>query len=163
MTGHICTPAERELLALPVRLGRLGLANPCRSATKEYGASIRVTEPLVKQIEAQALELPDDDDIRKLQQHNRRKNDKHLRERLEAVKSTLPDNTKTAADLATEKGASSWLTVIPLKDMNFTLNKREFRDAAHLRYDWHIADTPSTCICGDTFTVDHVMVRKRAA
>lgn len=42
--------------------------------------------------------------------------------------------------------------------MNFTLNKREFRDAVHLRYDWHIQDTPSTCICGDTFTVDHVMV-----
>lgn len=42
--------------------------------------------------------------------------------------------------------------------MNFTLNKREFRDAVHLRYDWHIQDTPSTCICGDTFMVDHVMV-----
>ena len=39
--------------------------------------------------------------------------------------------------------------------MNFTLNKR---DAVHLRYDWHIVDTPSTCICGDTFTVDHAMV-----
>ena len=46
MTGLTCTPAERELLA--VRLGGLGLANPCRNATKEYEASIRVTEPLVK-------------------------------------------------------------------------------------------------------------------
>ena len=36
MTGHICTPAERELLALPVRLGGLSLTNPCRNATKEY-------------------------------------------------------------------------------------------------------------------------------
>lgn len=129
MTGHTCTPAEPELLALPVRLGGLDLANPCRNATKEYEASIRVTEPLVKQIEAQALELPDDDDIQKLQRHNRRENDKLLRERLEEVKSALPDNTKRTADLATEKGASSWLTVIPLKNMNFTLNKREFRDA----------------------------------
>ena len=57
MTGHTCTPAERELLALPVRLGGLGLTNPCRNATKEYKASIRVTQPLVKQIEARALEL----------------------------------------------------------------------------------------------------------
>ena len=135
MTGHTCTPAERELLALPVRLGGLGLTNPCRNATKEYKASIRVTQPLVKQIEAQALELPDDDDIRKMQ----------------------------FAVLATEKGASSWLTVTPLKDMNFSLNKREFRDAVHLRYDWHIADTPSTCICGDAFTVDHAMVCRQGA
>ena len=34
----------------------------------------------------------------------------------------------------------------------------EFRDTVHLRYDWHIADKPSTSICGDAFTVDHVMV-----
>ena len=33
ITGHTCTPAERELLALPVRLGGLGLTNPCRNAT----------------------------------------------------------------------------------------------------------------------------------
>ena len=122
---------------------------------------IRVTQPLVKQIEAQPLELPDDDDVRKMQSYNRRENEKHLRERLEEVKSVLPDNTRRAAVLATEKGASSWLTVIPLKDMNFTLNKREFRDAVHLHYHWHIADMPSTCICGDAFMVDHAMVRRR--
>ena len=73
----------------------------------------------------------------------------------------LPDNTRRAAVLATEKGASSWLTVTPLKDMNFSLNKREFRDAVHLRYDWHIADTPTTCICEDAFTADRAMVFRR--
>ena len=78
-------------------------------------------------MEAQALELPNDDDIQKMHQYNRRENEKHLRERLEEVKSVLPDNTRRAAVLATEKGASSWLTVIPLEDMNFTLNKRDFR------------------------------------
>ena len=66
MTGHTCTPTERELLALPVRLGGLGLTNPCRNAT-EYKAPIRVTRPPVKQIEAQALNFPDDDDIPKMQ------------------------------------------------------------------------------------------------
>ena len=108
MTGHTCTPAERELIALPVRLGELGVANLCRNRTKEYEASIRVKKPLVKQIEAQTHELPDEDVIRILQQCNRRENDKHLRERPEEVKSVLPDNTKRAAGLAAEKGASSW-------------------------------------------------------
>ena len=107
-----------------MRLGGLGLTNPCRNATKEYEASIRVTQPLVKQIEAQALELLDDDDIRKMLQYNRRENEKHLRERLGEIKSVLPDNTRIAAVLTTEKGASSWLTVIPYNDVNFTLNKR---------------------------------------
>ena len=86
LTGHTCTPDEHKLLALPLRLGGLGIENPCPSATKEYEASIRVTAPLVKQIEAQALELPDDDDIRKLQQQNRRETDNLWRSVLVKIK-----------------------------------------------------------------------------
>ena len=37
----------------------------------------------------------------------------------------LPDKTQRAVDLACEKGASNWLMV----NMDFDLNKREFRDA----------------------------------
>ena len=36
-----------------------------------------------------------------------------------------PDKTQRAVDLACEKGTSNWLTVIPLKDMDFDLNKPE--------------------------------------
>lgn len=61
-------------------------------------------------------------------------------------------------ELATEKGASNWLTVIPIMEMNFNLNKREFRDAIKLRYDWEITDLPAMCTCGDLFTVDHAVV-----
>ena len=70
----------------------------------------------------------------------------------------LPDKTQRAVDLACEKGASNRLTVIPLKDMDFDLNKQEFRDAVRLRYDWPIPDNPSVCVCGSVFTVDHAMM-----
>ena len=161
ITGYTCTPAERDLLALPVRMGGLGITNPCHIATSEYEASTAITEPLVEQILAQTHELPDDHAIRTLQQCNRRDKDARLKEDLEEVKNSLPEQTKRAADLAAEKGASSWLTVIPVKDVDFTLNKREFKDAIHLRYDWQISDTPSTCACGDVFDVDHAMVCRR--
>ena len=49
-----------------------------------------------------------------------------LKEELEEVKAMLPDKTQRVVDLACEKGTSNWLTVIPLKDMDFDLNKREF-------------------------------------
>ena len=65
----------------------------------------------------------------------------------------LPDKTQRTVDLACKKGASSWLTVIPVKDMDFDLNEREFRDAVSLRYDWPIHDNPSVCVCGSMFTV----------
>ena len=70
------------------------------------------------------------------------------------MKNTLPEQTKTAANHAAEKGASSCLTVISVKDVTFTLNKGEFKDAIQPRYDWQISDNSSTCTCGDAFSID---------
>ena len=59
--------------------------------------------------------------------------DDDIKEKLEQLKISLPRRTRRAIDLACEKGASSWLTAIPFKDMNFDLSKRDFRDALRLR------------------------------
>ena len=45
------------------------------------------------------------------------------------MKTSLPTRTKRAVELATEKGALKWLTVIPIKDLNLNLNKKDFSDA----------------------------------
>ena len=45
--------------------------------------------------------------------------------------------------------------------MDFDLNKREFRDAVRLRYDWLITDNPSVSVCWSMFTVDHAMICQR--
>ena len=79
----------------------------------------------------------------------------------EVVKSTLSPRSLRAAELASEKGASSWLTVIPIKDQNYDLNKREFKDAIKMRYNWEISNLPKTCMCGDIFYVDHAMICRR--
>jgi len=47
LTDHQVTGDERALLALPVRRGALGLANPAESSPLEYEASITATGPLV--------------------------------------------------------------------------------------------------------------------
>ena len=80
---------------------------------------------------------------------------------VESVKTSLPRKTKRAVDLAVEKGSSNWLTVIPVKDMDFNLNKREFRDAIKLRYDWEITDNPSVYVCRYYFNVDHAIICRR--
>ena len=56
-----------------------------------------------------------------------------------------------------EKGSSSWLTVLPLKEHGFHFHKGEFRDAISLRYGWSLSHTPQQCSCGTTFSVDHAM------
>ena len=50
--------------------------------------------------------------------------------------------------------------MLRLQDLGFDLNKREFRDAVKLRYDWPVEDIPSTCACGEAFTVAHSMICK---
>ena len=97
-------------------------------------------------------------EVQQLVYATRKEKDNGLKEELEEVKARLPDKTQRAVDLACEKGASNWLTVIPLKDMDFDLNKREFRDAVRLRYDWPIPDQPSVCFGGNMSTVDHAMI-----
>ena len=50
------------------------------------------------------------------------------------------------------------IIIIIIIDMNFDLSKREFRGALRLRCDWPIPDSPSVCVCGCCFTVDHAMI-----
>ena len=60
-----------------------------------------------------------------------------------------------------EKGASTWLTVLPLKDLSFTLNKQEFRDSLCLRYGWDIPTMPHFCRCGQRNSIDHTLICKK--
>ena len=161
ITDHHCTKSERDLLALPVRMGGLGLINPRQDAAMQYETSIKTTTPLVEKIIAQAYEIPDDSVIHTLQQNARNEKNEVLQAKRDGIKNSLPPKTRRAMELATEKGASNWLTVIPIKEMDYNLNKGEFRDAVKLRYEWEIADKPSVCVCGDTFNIDHAMICKR--
>ena len=77
------------------------------------------------------------------------------------MKNSLPTKAKRDFELATEKGSSNWLTVIPPEELDYHVNKKEFRDAIKLRYDWEIKDTPMLCVSGVQFSVDHAMVCQR--
>ena len=80
-----------------------------------------------------------------------------LSERLEQVKNCLSTKAERPTELATEKGSSNWLTVIPFKELDYNLNK-EFWNAIKLRYNLEITDTPMLCACGIQFSVDHAVV-----
>ena len=158
---HHCTQAERELLALPVRMGGMGLTNPSQVAASEYVASVNISGPLDQQIKSQVHKPPDENEMHAVQREICQVKNQYLKEKLDQVKCSVSGKTLRAVDLATQKGASTWLTVLPIRDMNFDLNKNEFRDAVKLRYDWEVPDMPSVCVCGDRFNVDHAIIYKR--
>ena len=62
-----------------------------------------------------------------------------------------------ALDHATIKGASTWLSALPLSEHGFALHKAAFHDAMALRYGWPLCRTPVHCACGTVFSVDHAL------
>ena len=104
---------------------------------------------------------PNDGDVAGAQRCARQEKADSARRDLEYVTKSLYLKTQRAVEFIKEKGASSWLSVIPLKEMNFTLNKREFRDAIKLRYGWEFNDIPTVCVCGDLFDAGHAIICMR--
>ena len=113
----------------------MGLTNPSQEVASEYVASVNISGPLAQQIKSQVHEPPDENEIHAAQREMRQVKNQYLKEKLDQVKSSIYGKTLRAVDLAFQKGASSWLTVLPIRDMNFDLIKSEFRDAVKLRYD----------------------------
>ena len=57
-----------------------------------------------------------------------------------------------AMDLAAVRGASSWLTTLPLNEHGFALHKSAFQDVLALRYGWPPLRSLSFCACHVTFS-----------
>ena len=87
--------------------------------------------------------------------YSRKNTQKCLFEKITAL---LPETMERNVELATEKGASSWLLNLPIKAQGLVLHKSDFRDAIHLRYNWQPTHLRTQCICGKSFTVDHALV-----
>ena len=55
----------------------------------------------------------------------------------------------------------SWLSVIPLEEHGFILNKGELRDAVSLRYNNKLRGLPSKCPCGQIYNEAHALNCKK--
>ena len=64
---------------------------------------------------------------------------------------------RSSVKLAQEKGASNWLSCLPLKSHNFVLHKTAFRDAIALCYHWLPSAYPTSCACDHSFTIEHAL------
>ena len=157
LTSHNPNEATRDLLALPVRLGGLGLANPAKVAESEFRDSSALSAKLTA---ALLMQLGDQSD---LEETHRPKGVLHQRKREEQAVSAqdvfnrLSPELQRYVTIACEKGASSWLTALPLQDHGFSLSKGTFRDAIRLRYGWSLHNLPSEFVCGKPFSADHAL------
>ena len=161
IVGRKISEIEREMISLPVRFGGLGIANPMITSTREYQSSITITEDLTDLLYRQQKDLNLFDTNRQLSSIKDLKSSKEtfLFNQLKDILSRVESPTmKRAIELNKEKGAGSWLTVLPLQQHGYCLNKQEFRDAICLRYGWNIPKIPPYCACGKKNDVDHTLI-----
>ena len=120
---------------------------------------MKVAGPLKSLIMEKTWEIPNETcekqrDAKNEISRNRRRTEAEIASQL---KSSLPSALQHSMTLAQEKGASSWLSALPISEFGFTLHKGAFRDALCLRYGWLPSRLPERCDCGRQFTVEHAL------
>ena len=163
LEGRMCNDDERQLLSLPIRLGGMGIINVCDVSDNEHANSKQATELLTAAIIAQQTALPLDLDERskavkaEIRSHRRQ----CQADLLADLRSRMTPEQLRANDIAQEVGSSNWLSSLPLEEKGYVLTKREFWDALCLRYCWTLPQLPSTCVCGERYSVTHAFSCKK--
>jgi hypothetical protein len=164
LTGrNAVSDIERQLLALPPKLGGLGITDFTQVAPEYYLASSEICNPIVNCIVNQQRNIDEATSAEQRKIKLKIRSEKRKREAESASALSLPDHLSKAAELAQDKGSSSWLATLPLEKYGFHLSKSDFRDALSLRYGWLPERMPSKCVCNETFTIDHALSCPRGA
>ena len=160
LTGrHTPSELEHQLLALPARLGGIGVTNPIVCCDVEYDASQQMCHPLVDHIvQGHSSYTPaiinEQLTAKTMKNCNRHQQQKQM---ALSLQSSLPPVLQHAMTLAQERVASNWVTTLPISEFGFALHKSAFHNALTLRYGWQPLNVPTTCSCGKSFTLDHVL------
>ena len=80
-----------------------------------------------------------------------------MKSKIDSLQKTFEANQQYSMALASEKGASSWLTALPLKRYGFDLTKTDFRDCLSLRYGLQPKNLPLKCPSGEDSTVSRAL------
>ena len=146
--GEIISEKERELYLLPVWSGGLGITLFSENICNELENSLTITAPLVAHIITQGTILPNAAEIKEATKSITQRKTESLTNKSSKLEANLDSDTERAVTQAKEKGASSWLTVLPIEEHGFTLTNNEFRDAIHLHYNKTLKRMPNLCLCG---------------
>ncbi|XP_068684892.1 uncharacterized protein [Montipora foliosa] len=152
----------RQLATLTTAQGGLGVPDLRLEAPQQFTTSASITAAHVDSITTQStIMITGENSVEELKRHHQALKAEREKAKMESIDSTLSPDLLRLANQARDKGASSWLNAIPLKDQGLALNKQEFRDSLRLRYNLPLTDLPAQCVCGDRFNVGHALSCKK--
>ena len=121
--GHHCSQDERKLLSLPARFGGLAIPIFSQITEREYEYSKKASQQLTENIKSQTAEYSFDNTA-----HHSTKNDIKRSRNLEheqtlaELQERMNGDQKRANEIAQMKGASNWLTSLPIREENYVHN-----------------------------------------
>ena len=147
----------QEMHALPVRHGGLGLMNPTASAKEQRNSSQLIRAPLVDQIRHQNHNFGQCQEAQQTIKVQLRSSKRIHQKEAKRVQDQLPTHLQRSLELVQEKGATTWLTLLPIEEHGFALHKAAFKDALSLGYGWSILNPPAHCTCTQPFSIKHAL------
>ena len=140
---------DRDLFALPVRFGGLGVCIPADVCNQQYQFSKELLHGMVAFFLDQQSLLPSEvvHYQNELFKHLTTLKNQSLSDHSRSVVSRCPFHLCWAVECCQEKGACSWLLALPFDQYGFSLNKGEFVDALCLRYGFAPPNLPSHTVC----------------
>ena len=123
-----------------------------------YQLSVKATMPLVEKIVSYTATTVDLN-VHSAQQAARSESEKALKNSVDHIKNTVPRKVSRSLDLAGEKEHPFGCRWRRWKKWVLTWTRGSLETLSS--YDWSIDDTPRTCVCGETFSVDHAIIYKR--
>ncbi|KAI0979079.1 hypothetical protein GJ496_000217 [Pomphorhynchus laevis] len=125
----------RIIICLPLRLGGMGVSEPSTEPKTEFDRSQRMISPIInanRSISQKSIAI---------EIHKENNNMQKLQILTESKSPTLQNSIKHAC----LKGASSWLSTLPIEHKEFHLRKRAFQDAIAVTYGWDPINLPRKC------------------
>ena len=130
--GIFCNEMERKLIALPPKLGGLGIPIFAEISNNEFENSNKLTECLSTKIINQMRQYEPDEEIQAIKNRIHAVRVEQNKQKLHVMLSHMNSEQLRTNDLNQETGA--WLTTLPLKQEGYTLTKQLFRDPIRIRY-----------------------------
>ena len=137
------------------------LAIPIFSELSDQEFKNSVTQPSLKAILEKRHALDDYNQNQNVKKEIRSTKTKRYETIFKNVLENFPIHQHRAMEVSLEKGASIWLTSIPLVDEGYVISKNIFWDLICLRYGWSLRQLPLKCECGEIFSIEHALTYKK--
>ena len=128
------------LLALPVKFGGSGLQKICEDFCEEANIELvnskKIIGELYENIISQKKDFQiDNEKTKAIKNELKTKKILNYKIKLGQMKNSMKEKIRRCNNISNQTGPSNWLSEIPMREINYVLNKQQFWDSIKLRYD----------------------------